>query len=279
MQVNYVNINGKLVLQGEAGVSYDNGAFRYGYGLFETILFRDGEIDLRAYHCERLFNGAVQVGLRMPVHMNEDWFSEEIKRTVKKNKLEKLCRVRLQVHAGSGGLFKIQNKTPGYIIECFALDEHITQLNEMGLTVGIASGLSKSMDSLANLKSCNAMIYAMAARQAKDNKWNDALVLNTSGNIIESAIANIFWVKDGVIYTPLLSEGCVAGTMRRKILDKLPGFGFNVIETTLTEQELLRADEVFLSNAIRRIKWIGSIDTVTYNHNITSGLYSMLFEN
>lgn len=268
----YINLNGKLTEESIAGVPYNNRAFRYGYGLFETMLVRDGSIQLATYHWERLFAGTKALYFDMPKLMTADWLTEEVLRTVKKNGLEKLCRVRLQLYAGNGGILEEQNPKPEYIIECFAINEETTQLNETGLVLGIAEGVIKANDGLANYKTTNALVYAIAAQQVKTNKWNDALVLNNKGNIIESTIANIFWIKDGQVYTPPLSEGCVAGVMRRYIIEST-----SVIENTLNTDTLYAADEVFLTNAIRRIKWVSSIADKTYSNTLTRKLYSQLF--
>ncbi len=124
--------------------------------------------------------------------------------------------------------------------------------------------MAKSIDTLSNLKTCNALIYAIAAKQAKANKWNDALVVNTNNHIIESAIANIFWIKDNVVFTPPMSDGCVAGVMRQHIIRTI-----DVTEKHLTVLELLQADEVFLTNAIKKMRWVSRIaDTVYTNQNI-----------
>jgi branched-chain amino acid aminotransferase len=253
--VNYININGRLVACTDAIISYDNRAFRYGYGLFETILFREGRIELKELHWQRLFSGMEKLHFDIPMLITPEYFEEAMIRTVKKNKLEKLCRVRLQVYTGGGSLFDAIHK-PEFIIECFELAPTIINLNENGLSVGLAIGLKKSADILSNLKTSNALIYSMAAQQAKTNKWSDALICNTEGNIIESSIANIFWIKDQIIYTPPLSSGCVAGVMRNFIISFLSISGIAVIEKNLPLNELLSADEVFLTNAIRRIKWI-----------------------
>lgn len=263
----------------EASLPVDNKAFRYGLGLFETMLVLNGAIELQSYHAERLFSGAARLGLKLSPHSDEDWLRDEVLRTVRKNKLERLCRVRLQIHPGSGGLFENLNAQSEYIIECFPLDEQITRLNENGLVLGMAEGLQKSPDSLANLKTSAALIYAGAARQAKENGWNDALILNTSGNIIESTIANIFWIKDAIIYTPPLSEGCIAGVMRRKLLTDLPRVGFVVREAILSKAALAQADEVFLTNAIRRIKWVAEISGQKYPSVFASKIYGHLFDN
>jgi branched-chain amino acid aminotransferase len=259
--VNYININGKITAESAAGISIDNGAFRYGYGLFETILVSQGEIGLRQYHLHRLVSGMQLLQLDLPKLISNGLFEEQVLPLVKKNGLGKLCRVRLQVFAGGGGLYGSKVNEAGFVIECFPLDDSVLQLNENGLVVGIAVGLHKSTDALANLKSCNALIYSMAARQAKDNKWNDALVSNTKGNITESTIANVFWIKNGTVFTPPLSEGCIAGVMRRHIAERI-----QVTEKELHIDELLTAEEVFLTNAIRKIKWIGNIGSTSYGN-------------
>lgn len=260
----YTNINGRLINAGEAAVPADNKAFRYGQGLFETMLFRDGQIMLWQYHHERLFGGLALLGFNVPPLFTPQYIEEEISKTVRRNKLEQLCRVRLQVYAGSGGLFEHTSPKPEFIIECFPLDAHTLLLNESGLHIGIAGGLRKSNDSLANLKSCNALIYAIAAQQAKANKWNDALLLNDSGNIVESSIANIFIISNNEIYTPPLSEGCVAGVMRSYIIERLQQSGITIQQAVLTTEMLLEADAIFLTNAIKRLRWVENFDNRTY---------------
>jgi branched-chain amino acid aminotransferase len=269
--LNYINLNGKISLAADAAIPIDNGAFRYGYGLFETMLVRDRLICLKQYHWERLFSGAKQLYFDIPPLMTPDWLEQQVLTTVTKNKLENLCRVRLQLFAGGGGLYGQDSAKPMFVIECFPLEESTLQLNENGLITGIATGISKSADGLSNLKSCNALIYAIAARQAKENKWNDALICNTAGNIIESTIANIFWIQNEVVCTPPLSDGCIAGVMRRHLIEILP-----VTEKSLSAVELSLADEVFLTNAIKTIRWVKTLDSKTYTCKQTKHIHSLL---
>ena len=269
--MNYINISGKIITAVDAGIPVDNGSFRYGYGLFETMLVQDGIIRLKQYHWERLFAGLKQLYFDIPASMTPEWLEEQVAGTVKKNKLEKLCRVRLQMFAAGGGLYDMQSQQPGFVIEYFPLEASTMQLNENGLVTGIATGLNKSMDSLSNLKSCNALIYAMAGRQAKANKWNDAFICNTTGNIIESTIANIFWIQNDVVYTPPLSEGCIAGVMRRYVMESI-----TVKEKNLSIDELLQADEVFLTNAIKTVRWVGELKNKKYNCKRTKAISDLL---
>lgn len=256
----YSNSNGKMIPANEAYAAADNTAMRYGVGLFETMLVRNGTVQLADYHMERLVSGMVTLGFPPPALFTPDYLLGEALRTVRKCGWQALCRVRLQVYWGAGGIAGPESNKPYYQIDCYGLEAHQTELNEHGLVVGLASGIAKSADTLSNLKSCNALVYAMASKQAHLHKWNDALICNTAGHIIESTIANIFWVEGDKIFTPPLTEGCVAGVMRRHLLQLVP----DIAEMPLTSERLLMADEVFVTNAIRGVRWIGAIEDKKY---------------
>ncbi|GAA4463077.1 aminodeoxychorismate lyase [Nemorincola caseinilytica] len=268
------NYNGHMIPAEQAQVPAGNTAFRYGHGLFETMLVRDSAIRLAAYHWQRLLAGLQQLHFVLPAHFSPTLLEGEVLRTVRKNGLERLCRVRLQVFGSNGGIFGPEDDMLHYLVECYPLNDSDLLLNENGLVTGIATGVAKSADSMSNLKSCNALVYSMAARQAGREKWNDALVCNTHGRIAESTIANIFWVKDGSIYTPPLAEGCVAGVMRRHILATVPG----ITETPLPIETLQQADEVFLTNAIKGIRWVRTTGDTKYGNSIIQQLYKDLFQ-
>ncbi len=274
--MNFINLNGKITPTEKASIAPDNRAFRYGYGLFETMLFTDGVLQLKDLHFKRLFTGLQQLDIILPVLWTQQWIEEQITQTVQRNSLSHLCRVRLQVHAGNGGLYE-KNAHPGIVIECFPIEEATLQFNDNGLVVGIATGINKSPDSLANLKSCNALIYAMAAQQSMTNKWNDTLILNTNNHIIESTIANLFWIKDETVYTPPLRDGCVAGVMREHIIATLAQYNIVVHQRSLDLNTLLQADEVFLTNAIRKIRWVGRMGDKAFSNSHTRYLWQKLF--
>jgi branched-chain amino acid aminotransferase len=99
----YINIDGKLRELQDAAIPADNRTFRYGYGLFETMLVLDGVIQLADYHCDRLWSGAAALYLQIPKLLTREALVQEVLRTVARNKLEKCCRVRLQLYPGSGG--------------------------------------------------------------------------------------------------------------------------------------------------------------------------------
>lgn len=268
--MHYINYNGRLVSTAQPVLHPDDGGFRYGYGVFETMLVVGGHIRNAALHWQRLFAGLEALHLQLPKLHHAAWMAEQVLRTVHKNKLQQLCRVRLQVSAGGGGLYGTGAAHPHFVVECFALEPETLELNTNGLQVGVATGLAKSPDMLSNLKTCNALLYAVAAGMAKQHKWNDALVANTNGHLIESTIANLFWIKDGTTYTPPLADGCINGIMRQCVLSVTP-----VTEQSLHADALLHADEVFLTNAVKGVRWVGSIGDTTYTCKLTKHIHHL----
>ncbi len=144
---------------------------------------------------------------------------------------------------------------PQLLIQCWPLPEHLLQLNENGLHIGIYSGARKTCDAFANLKSNNYLPYLLSAQFAKQHQLNDAVLLNVFDRICDASIANIAWIKNGTIFTPPLSEGCVAGVMRRYLLEQCENItGIKFLEQTGTANDLEQADELFLTNAISGIR-------------------------
>jgi len=265
----FININGKIANADTPALAADNSSYRYGDGLFETAKVSQGDLMLASLHFERLFSGLGLLKYELPAFFSAEKLQEEVLQLCKKNNCSKLARVRLSVYRGHGGLYVGDTKT-GYIIGCWPLDENINQLNENGLVVDVYPDARKSCDAFASLKSASHLPYVMAALYAKENKLNDCLVLNEYGRIADSTIANVFIVKDGVIITPALSEGCIAGVMRKYLLEQLGKAGYKIKETQLTIQDIKEADEFFLTNAIRGIRWVGCFGQISYTNNITA---------
>ncbi|HET7001561.1 MAG TPA: aminotransferase class IV, partial [Puia sp.] len=125
---------------------------------------------------------------------------------------------------------------------------------------------------LSNLKTNNYLLNIVAAQFAKGNGYDDAVILNHRGNICEAGSSNIFLMQKGVLFTPALSQGCVAGTKRRELLERLPDLGFQVEETIITKEMVHETEEVFLTNAIRGIMPVICIDNTYYTRELTTRL-------
>jgi branched-chain amino acid aminotransferase len=273
--MNYLIHNGKYFSSEEKIINADNQSYRYGDGLFETMKMIKGEILLPEYHFNRLFNGLNILKYNLPKLFTPASLADHIKALAQKNGCEKAARVRLSVSRGRGGLYDGDNKLD-YIIECMLLNTAVNGLNENGLIIGLFEDAKKSCDLFSNLKSANYLPYVMAAQYAKENKWNDCLILNQYGRVCDATIANIFWVKDGNIFTPPLSEGCVDGVMRRHLMQTGAETADKIQEKICAVSDLENADEIFLTNAIYGIRWVKQFRNKELNNTISKELYSKI---
>ena len=254
-------------------ISPDNRSFRYGDGCFETIKLKDGHIKLFKYHWYRLIKSLAILKFQIPDYLTEPYLEDTIQKLVQKNNHQKLARVRVTITRGDGGLYDVLNHQPNILIQSWTLNPYQDRLNENGLVMDFFEDGRKAIDIFSNLKSNNYLLYAMAAIWAKEQKLNDAIILNSDGRICDTTIANIWLLKGKEIFTPPLTEACVMGTMRNFLLEKLKENGFTVNETVITKNDLLTADEVFVTNAIYGIKWVKQIGNKTYQSNQLPLLY------
>ena len=271
--MNSICFNGRIVRGNEPHLLVSNRGYRYGDGLFETMKVVKGIILSEVYHFERLFGGLSLLKFTVPKLFTTEKLAEDILHLCKKNECENLARVRLSVFRGNGGLYD-EDRTPGYIIECWPLNVSVNRLNENGLVIDIFPDAQKSCDKFSNLKSANFLPYSMAAQYARENKLNDSLILNTSNRIADSTVANVFIEKDGIIITPALKEGCVNGVMRRSLVEKLRAMSYELREAELTINDLQTADEVFLTNAINGIRWVRQFRDKIYTNEKTVDIYN-----
>ena len=264
----FFNYNGNLHPEGTAIISSGNRGFKYGDGLFETMLVSNGKILLKEFHFERLFNGMNILHFDTTL-LNVDALENEIHFLCNKNSLTGSMRIRLMIFRGHGELSSSSLSFPNYVIEAVALTREDDSSSCL-VNLGIYHAIRKSCDLLCNLKINNFLGYTMGAFYAKKHGLDDVLMLNEYGRICDSTKANVFIVKDRCLFTPPLSEGCVAGVMRRWLLEIIPQTGYSVKEVPITIEDLENADGIMLTNAIKRINWVNNCDKKEYWQTLIS---------
>jgi branched-chain amino acid aminotransferase len=218
------------------------------------------------------------MGFDIPALITPETLEKNILDLCKKNNHLESARVRINFFRGDGGLYDPESHRLNYIIQTWELPAHYKEINQNGLALTAYPLGRKSRDPLSNLKSNSALIYVLAAKFAKDQKCNEALVLNDAHNIADATIANIFWIKEGEIFTNPLSEGIVAGVMRQYIIDTLFQKGIIVAEHPINPEQILAADEIFTSNALYGIRWAASLGEKKFGMEKTSRLYHDLIK-
>ncbi|HEX5150672.1 MAG TPA: aminotransferase class IV [Parafilimonas sp.] len=270
----YFCYNAKVFKTGKAVISADNRSFRYGDGFFETMKMIKGNIVLKDYHFERLFSSLQLLKFEKPAHFTVAYLSGRINDLVLKNKHAEHARIRLTIFRGDGGLYDAENNLPHYIIQSWQLSPGNFSFNKKGLITGIYTNARKTCDGFSAVKTNNYLAYLMAALWAKENKLDDAFVLNNYDRIADATIANIFLVKDGTIKTPALSEGCISGVMRRYLLKALQKENIPFEETMIEKEDLAEADEVFTTNAAQGIRWVKQCGKYNYRHEFSEYSYN-----
>lgn len=273
----FINYNGKILTDGEPVFCAASRGIRYGDGLFETIKCINGKLILGNEHFSRLWKGMGALQFNIPRLLTPELLETAALSLALKNGHEKAARVRLTITRSNGGLYDPVDLFPNYSIETQALiNPSPGPLNSNGLVIGIYDAAKKSCDILSNLKHNNFLPYVMAALYAKKEHWNDAILLNTEGRICESTIANIFIISRDQVFTPSLTEGCVAGVMRKAVIRMLAQENISCTEKQISVEELLNAEEVFLSNSIQDIRWVQRIGNITYGHQLISRIHTAL---
>ena len=269
----YLYFNEKIIKTGKAIITADNRSFRFGDGFFETMKMIDGNIPLLNYHLERLFSSLEILKFEKQRHFTGAYLSEQIKNIVLKNKHAKAARIRLTVFRGDGSLYDYENDYPNYIIQTWQLPSSFS-FNKTGLVSGIYLKARKSSDDFSHIKSNNYLPCLMAALWAKENKLNEAIILNNYNRVAEATIANIFLVNDGKIQTPALSEGCVGGVMRKFLIECLKKENIPFEETAIETEALLAANEVFTTNASAGITPVTCCEKSNYSNKLAEYLHN-----
>ncbi len=251
-----INLNGTIYPNKELVFNIQNRAFRYGDGLFESIRMIDGKLPLLPLHAERLFQAMQALKFNFHKSFNLEFIESEILALARKNKIVKDARIRFSVFREDGGLYTPLSANFKYLIEITPLETEGYQWNKKGLIIDVYTETKKDFGNLSSFKTNNSLPYVLSGVHAKELQVDECLLLNSQNNLVESTSSNLFLVKDQQIFTPALTEGCINGVMRKHILQLAQKMGIKIHETTIPENALNIADEIFLSNSSKGIQWV-----------------------
>lgn len=250
-------MNGHLVSLYEPAVSFSNRAFRYGDALFESIRVSNGKIMFLKDHITRLKLGMIVLRMNVPADFNTENIEALMLHLLQKNTTGPEARIRFTVFRNEGGFYVPETNDISFLIEAEPMEAQGYSLNQKGLWVDLFADIRKPVNKLSNIKSANALLYVMAGLARTSMKLDDCFLVNEMSNICEAISSNIFIVRNGTLQTAPLTEGCVDGVMRRQIFKLAGAHKILVFETPVTVNTIMNGDEVFLTNSIRGIQWVG----------------------
>ncbi|WP_019639996.1 aminotransferase class IV [Paenibacillus fonticola] len=263
--MNYIGVNGIITPSAEAVISVMDHGFMYGMGLFETFRTYQGEPFLLSRHLERLRQGCLELGIRYDVR--EELLRNEIKQLLAANELLD-GYVRLTVSAGVGplGLSSGDYAEPSVIIYVKPLPKHDPKLYAQGKELWRLVTPRNTPEGKVRQKSLHYMNNILAKREletlaplaplapaSSSAATPEGLLLTSEGYLAEGIVSNLFFVLGGKLYTPSIETGILPGITRAFVLELAAGQGLQYAEGSYTWDELLTADEVFLTNSIQEL--------------------------
>lgn len=242
--------NGQIVDSSKARIPAVSSAAMYGKGVFTTVAIHGGQPFLWDRHWARVFGDAAKLGLQM-WEFQPDGVAESLAVLIKKNELtDGRARVTFYNEMGGGAWASDTGGMTSLLI--VTGDAHERDGN---LSIGISPHNVNSTSPLAGVKSCSYLDNLLAFDEAVGRGLGEAVRLNEKGHITSACMANIFWRKGGALFTPALSTGCLAGTTREYVIEKL---GASEVEASI--EELGAAEGIFLTSAGIGIAEVEEID-------------------
>lgn len=268
-------MNGHLVSIYEPTVPFSNRAFRYGDSLFESIRVCHGRVMFLKDHINRLKLGMTVLRMNLPAELTTDNIFDFIIHLLKHNGHLPHARVRLTIFRNDGGHYAPETNDISFLIESDPLPAGY-ELNQRGYAVDIYADIKKPINKLSNVKTGNALLNVLAGVARQGMKLDECLLVNENGGICESISSNIFVVKNGTIFTVPLADGCVAGVMRRQVIQIASENKILAFESPVTIYTLMNGDEIFLTNTIQGLRWVGQFKDRFYTNKMSQFLNSRL---
>ncbi len=259
-----IYLNGRLVTRFRAKLSPFDHGFLYGYGLFETMRAYGGHIFRLDSHLARLRCSAESIGLTNSVLTAEEG-SQSLKAacvaTLQANKLND-ARIRLTVSAGEGDMMPDPGtcSSPTALITAQNLTPLPPEKYEAGFKAAISSLRRNSQSPLSRLKSTCYMENVLARTAARAAGYDEAIFLNEQGYLAEGSMTNVFLVSHGELITPCFESGVLPGITRDAVLEIARTSHVKAMERWVELNELIGAQEAFLTNSILEVMPLVSIE-------------------
>jgi 4-amino-4-deoxychorismate lyase len=239
--------------------------FQVGYGVFETIFVTKGLPCFVDMHYQRLVKSCNKLGLKL--ELKEEQIYHQAIMLVEILKIQE-GRLKLTCFRDTDRDSTLMTLSP-YLLSEYDLQK--------GLSIGISSIKRNPHSPLSYMKSLNYLENILAKEEAKQQGYEEALLLNVYNKLCEGAVSNIFWIKDNCVYTPEISCGILAGITRRQVIEICRSLELRLTEGSYEQEELLQAEEVFITNSLMGIMPVGKVDNTSYNvsvYKITNKIYN-----
>ncbi len=247
-----VCINGEIVTSSEGQIPFNNRGTYYGDALFETIRCHNGKTLFFEAHYFRLMSSMRILRMEIPAEFTPEYLEQQVLNILQENELEKHARVRITVWRSHGGYYTPTAQSIEFAIEASELAGVFSFQDSYEVELFKDHYLNTGL--LSTLKTANKLPNILAGIYAKENGYDDMLLLNHNKMVVEAISGNLFLRKGNDIKTPPLIDGCLNGIMREQVISQIKRMiNYTITEESITPFELQRADELFLTNTVKGV--------------------------
>jgi branched-chain amino acid aminotransferase len=244
-----VFLNGRLVDIDKARISVTDSGFLYGAGLFETMRSHNGVVFALKDHLDRLSFSANSLSINNPYDRGQ--LTDAIHKLLRANKLTD-ARLRLTLTGGPVSQPDEERK-PALLITATELQPYPAEYYRKGVTVVLCPFRQNPTEPIYRHKTTNFFSRMIALRMAHQKKAAEALWFTVDNRLAEGCVSNVFLVKDSVLYTPPIRTPLLAGIARKTVCQIALEESMKLVEKDLYIDDVLAADEIFLTNVIMEV--------------------------
>lgn len=250
-------------------------AARYGDGVFETIRMREGKLLFIEDHYFRLMASMRILRMMIPMDFTPEYIVDQALWLAEERGFEN-GRLRLQIVRSGGGAYTPNSNAIDWWMELDPLDAKDYVMNEVGLKVELFKDHYVQPGLLSTLKSSNALPYVLGSIYAKENQFDAVLLVNDAKQLVEANYGNVFLVQGNVLRTAPLEDGALRGVFRKNVVEWAKDIKLEVQEASINPFDLQKADEVWITNTIRGIQWVGQYRKKSYGAEKAKEMIDMI---
>lgn len=271
-----VNFNGTIQENSAVLIELNRG-FLFGDAIFESLKVVHNKVLFLEDHYFRLMASMRICRMEIPMLLTMEYFEAQILQLIASLPKSNSYRVRFSVYRTAEGFYAPVSNEVAFIVTAIPLQQDIYQIEKEHYEVELYKDFYIPKQLLSTLKTNNKMLQIVGNVFAKENGYDNCLVLNDEKNIVEALQNNIFMKCGNEIVTPPITEGCLNGIMRKQVLELLKKKeGIVVKEAVISPFDLQKADELFLTNVISGIQPITKYRKKGYTIDFSKELVQLL---
>ena len=258
-----IYLNRTMLAATKARVAPVSSAMLYGRGVFTTVAIYQSKPFLWPEHWRRLLEHAARLNIDCS-GCTESGVGDALRKLITVNNVGD-GRARVILLARSGRDFW-KTKAPGTKqTDMLIMTGEPQNVPAGGITLAVSPYRLNTFSPLTGIRSLNYLEQVLSWEEAQAREFDEAVMLNERGEIAAATMANIFWVREGTVYTPALSTGAVAGITRATLLKLAAEESIPVVEGIYELGDLVEADEIFLTSANLGVAIVNTFDFRRYS--------------